>query len=144
MSWAWVIGLLAGLVTGVISGFGIGGGSLLILYLTTFAGMDQYTAGGLNLLYFLFCAPAALISHIKNKLVDWKTVLFCTVTGVVTSVGAAFAAAAIDVSLPAPPVRCAVAVYWGQGIVLQIPEKGKRGGEEELGDLNRPKQLTRR
>lgn len=45
MSWAWVIGLLAGLVTGVISGFGIGGGSLLILYLTTFAGMDQYTAG---------------------------------------------------------------------------------------------------
>ena len=74
-------------------------GSLLILYLTAFAGMDQYTAGGLNLLYFLFCAPAALISHIKNKLVDWKTVLFCTVTGVVTSVGAAFAAAAIDVSL---------------------------------------------
>ena len=99
MSWAWVIGLLAGLVTGVISGFGIGGGSLLILYLTAFAWMDQYTAGGLNLLYFLFCAPAALISHIKNKLVDWKTVLFCTVTGVVTSVGAAFAAAAIDVSL---------------------------------------------
>ena len=99
MSWAWVIGLLAGLVTGVISGFGIGGGSLLILYLTAFAGMDQYTAGGLNLLYFLFCAPAALISHIKNKLVDWKTVLFCTVTGVETSVGAAFAAAAIDVSL---------------------------------------------
>lgn len=99
MNWTWIIGLLAGLVTGVISGFGIGGGSLLILYLTAFAGMDQYTAGGLNLLYFLFCAPAALISHIKNKLVEWKTVLFCTITGVVTSIAAAFAAAAIDVSL---------------------------------------------
>lgn len=99
MSWAWIIGLLAGLVTGVISGFGIGGGSLLILYLTTFAGMDQYAAGGLNLLYFLFCAPAALISHIKNKLVEWRTALFCTLTGVLTSIGAAFAASAIDVSL---------------------------------------------
>ena len=99
MNWTWIIGLLAGLVTGVISGFGIGGGSLLILYLTAFAGMDQYTAGGLNLLYFLFGAPAALISHIKNKLVEWKTVLFCTITGVVTSIAAAFAAAAIDVSL---------------------------------------------
>lgn len=99
MNWTWIIGLLAGLVTGIISGFGIGGGSLLILYLTAFAGMDQYTAGGLNLLYFLFCAPAALISHIKNKLVEWKTVLFCTITGVVTSIAAAFAAAAIDVSL---------------------------------------------
>lgn len=70
MSWAWVIGLLAGLVTGVISGFGIGGGSLLILYLTAFAGMDQYTAGGLNLLYFLFCAPAALIPISR---INWWT-----------------------------------------------------------------------
>lgn len=98
MSWAWVIGLLAGLVTGVISGFGIGGGSLLILYLTTFAGMIN-TPPRAQSPVFPICAPAALISHIKNKLVDWKTVLFCTVTGVVTSVGAAFAAAAIDVSL---------------------------------------------
>ena len=99
MTWTWIVGLLAGLVTGVISGFGIGGGSLLILYLTACAGMDQYTAGGVNLLYFLFCAPAALISHIKNKLVDWKTVLFCTLTGTASSIGAAFAAAAIDVGL---------------------------------------------
>lgn len=99
MTWAWIAGLLAGLATGVISGFGIGGGSLLILYLTAFAGMDQYAAGGVNLLYFLFCAPAALVSHIKNKLVDWKTVLFCTLTGAASSVAAAFAAAAIDVGL---------------------------------------------
>lgn len=40
-----------------------------------------------------------MISHIKNKLVEWKTVLFCSLTGVLTSIGAAFAASAIDVSL---------------------------------------------
>ena len=36
----------AGLLTGVLSGFGIGGGSLLLLYLTLFAGFGQYAAGG--------------------------------------------------------------------------------------------------
>lgn len=95
----WIIGLLAGLLTGVLSGFGIGGGSLLILYLTMFTGMEQYTAGGVNLLYFIFCAPAALISHIKNHLVEWKTMLLCTATGVATSVGAALLASAMDVGL---------------------------------------------
>ena len=59
---------LIGLLTGVLSGFGIGGGSLLILYMTSFTEVNQYAAGGINLLYFLFCAPAALVSHIKNKL----------------------------------------------------------------------------
>lgn len=90
---------MAGLLTGVLSGFGIGGGSLLILYLTMFTGMEQYAAGGVNLLYFIFCAPAALISHIKNRLIEWKTVLLCTLTGVVTSIGAALLASVMEVSL---------------------------------------------
>ena len=49
----WVIALLIGTLTGIISGFGIGGGSLLVLYLTAFAGVAQYAAGGINLLYFI-------------------------------------------------------------------------------------------
>lgn len=88
-----------GLATGVLSGFGIGGGSLLILYLTGFAGVNQYTAGGINLLYFLFCAPAALVSHIRQKRIDKPTVLPCVIAGVISSVIASFIAASIDVSL---------------------------------------------
>ena len=34
---AWLLPLLAGGVTGVLSAFGIGGGSLLLIYLTSFA-----------------------------------------------------------------------------------------------------------
>lgn len=93
--WNFVVGLL----TGVLSGFGIGGGSLLILYLTSFAGVNQYVAGGINLLYFLFCAPAALISHIRNRLIDGRTVLWCTAAGVVTSLLAAWIAGMMDVRL---------------------------------------------
>ena len=88
-----------GLATGILSGFGIGGGSLLILYLTSFAGVSQVQAGGVNLLYFLFCAPSALISHIKNHLIDKKAVLLCTLAGVPTAVGASFVASAMDTGL---------------------------------------------
>ena len=59
---------MVGLLTGVLSGCGIGGGSLLLLWLTLVQDMPQFTAGGINLLYFLACAPAALVSHLKNHL----------------------------------------------------------------------------
>ncbi len=94
-----LIGVAVGLLTGILSGMGIGGGSLLILYLTAVAGVDQYTAGNMNLLYFLCCAPAALISHIRAKRVAWSAVLWCTLTGVVTSLLAAWVATQLDTGL---------------------------------------------
>lgn len=94
-----ILHFIIGLATGILSGFGIGGGSLLILYLTSFAGVSQLRAGGVNLLYFIFCAPAALISHIKNHLIDKKAALLCTIAGVPTAIGASFLASAIDTSL---------------------------------------------
>ena len=90
------LAVLVGALTGVLSGFGIGGGSLLLLYLTLCAGMEQFAAGGVNLLYFIACAPAALVSHIRNRLVEGKAVLWCVPTGVVTSVLAALLAARMD------------------------------------------------
>ncbi len=93
------LAIAVGLVTGIISGFGIGGGSLLIVYLTAFASVDQYTAGGINLLYFLCCAPIALISHIKHRRVEWQAVLWCTLAGVVTCAASAFLSGIIHTDL---------------------------------------------
>ena len=77
----------------------IGGGSLLLLYLTLFEGAGQYQAGGINLLYFLSCAPAALISHRKNGLIEREAVKCCVPAGVVTSVLSALLAARVDTDL---------------------------------------------
>ncbi len=88
--------VLVGLLTGVLSGFGVGGGSLLLLYLTLCAGVGQYQAGGVNLLYFIACAPAALVSHIKNGLVEGGAVKWCVLAGVPASVLAALLAARMD------------------------------------------------
>ena len=57
----WLVPLIAGAATGVLSGFGIGGGTLLLIYMTAFAGIPQTLAQGINLLYFLwelFSKPA--------------------------------------------------------------------------------------
>lgn len=89
-------GFLAGAVTGVLSGFGIGGGSLLILWLTMAEGIGQYTAAGINLLYFLFCAPTALLSHIRHHLVDRRAALWCALAGCLSSPLASLAASAVE------------------------------------------------
>ena len=70
----WLVPLLAGAVTGVLSGYGVGGGSLLLVWMTAFAGVDQRLAQGINLLYFLPTAAAALPAHFKNGQVE-KTAL---------------------------------------------------------------------
>ncbi len=95
----WWISLGVGALTGIISGFGIGGGSLLVLYLTMVAGFEQRVAGGINLLYFMACAPTALIGHIKNKLVDARVFIWTAAAGCAASLIGSWVAHAVDVSL---------------------------------------------
>ena len=64
----WLIPLLAGFGTGILSAWGVGGGTLLLLIMTLFLGVDQQAAQGINLLYFLPTAALALVSHGKNGL----------------------------------------------------------------------------
>lgn len=95
----WAFSLLTGLITGVLSGFGIGGGTLLILWLTFVSGMNQFQAGGINLLYFVACALPALYGHVKNNLVEKQAVLWTSVAGVPACILAALLASITDVTL---------------------------------------------
>lgn len=94
-----VLSALAGLVCGVLSGYGIGGGSLLLIYMTHFGDIEQAAAQGINLIYFLPTSTAALVSHVKNKLIDKALVLKIALPGMVTAAAAAFFAASMDSSL---------------------------------------------
>ena len=91
--------ILAGLVCGVLSGFGIGGGSLLMVWMTAVMDMEQRMAQGINLLYFLPTAACALIFHIKNRLIRWRVVLPAAITGCLSAAGAALLATSVDASL---------------------------------------------
>lgn len=95
----WIIAALAGAATGVLSGFGVGGGSLLLIYMTSFAGVPQTLAQGVNLLYFLPAAATALPAHLKNGYVEKKALLPAITAGLVCSALAAWAATALDVEV---------------------------------------------
>lgn len=90
---------IAGLVCGVFSGLGIGGGTLLMVWMTAVMDMEQRMAQEINLLYFLPTAACALVFHIKNRLIRWRVVIPAAITGCLTAAGAAFLATAIDASL---------------------------------------------
>ena len=89
----------AGLVCGVLSGFGIGGGSLLMVWMTAVLSMEQRAAQGVNLLYFLPCAACALICHIKNQQIVWRAVWPAALAGSVCAVGGALLAQNVDAEL---------------------------------------------
>ncbi|MGN0171183.1 MAG: TSUP family transporter [Acutalibacteraceae bacterium] len=87
-----VIAILVGLATGIVSGFGIGGGSLLMLYLTAVMEMEPFAAGGINLLYFMGCAPAAIWFHARHKQIEWNAAVCAALGGMATAVCAALIA----------------------------------------------------
>lgn len=58
--------LFVGLVLGYLAALGIGGGSLLILWLTMVIGMDGAIAQTVNLLFFLICAGSVSLVRLKK------------------------------------------------------------------------------
>jgi uncharacterized membrane protein YfcA len=81
-----LIPIAIGILSGIISGMGIGGGTILIPALSVFLSVSQKTAQGVNLLYFIPTAAIALFVHIKNKSVNFKIALAILLWGIIGAV----------------------------------------------------------
>jgi len=77
----WIIPSLAGLLAGVAGAMGLGGGSVLLLYLTLIVGVSQMTAQGINLMFFLPCALASVLFSVKKGLVARREALWSVAAG---------------------------------------------------------------
>ncbi len=79
--------LLLSVVSGVLAGMGMGGGTLLIPMLTLIMGVEQQLAQATNLLVFVPCAVVVCIIYAKDKLIDFKSSwLISVVAGLVSIV----------------------------------------------------------
>ena len=76
-----MIEILIGTVAGTLSGMGMGGGTILILALILFMGVEQHTAQATNLLFFIPTSLTATIINVKSKKIDWKTAVPVAVFG---------------------------------------------------------------
>ncbi|MBO5329707.1 MAG: sulfite exporter TauE/SafE family protein [Anaerotignum sp.] len=87
---------LVGFCSGIISGMGIGGGTILIPALLFFTDITQQQAQGVNLIYFVPTAITALITHQKKGNLDWKTARPLAVLGLAGAAAGAFLAVSLE------------------------------------------------
>ena len=73
---------IIGFFSGILGGMGVGGGMLLIPAATMFLSLSQHKAQSLNLFCFIPSALCAIIVHIKNKNISFKTAIPIIITGV--------------------------------------------------------------
>lgn len=66
--------IAAGLFMGMLTGMGIGGGGLLVLYLTGMRELGQLEAQGCNLLFFVFASAASLFIHNRKRKLDFRMI----------------------------------------------------------------------
>lgn len=86
-----MIEAIVGFVTGVIASMGLGGGFVLMIWLTVFAEVEQRAAQGINLLFFLPIALLSLIIHIKGGLIDKTLIKKYLLGGIIGAVLGTFA-----------------------------------------------------
>jgi len=123
----WLIPFGVGAATGVLSGFGVGGGTLLLVYLTAVMGMEQRLAQGINLLYFLPAAALALPNHWKNGYIEKKVLLPAISAGLLCAGIAAWIAAGMDTGMLRKCFGGFLAAV-GVGQFFSRREDGKDGG----------------
>ena len=82
--------LLAGLLSGIIGGMGMGGGAVLIIYLTVFQNTEQLRAQGINLLFFIPIALVAVIIYTFKKQIKWRVTLPIAIGGILGAAGGFF------------------------------------------------------
>ena len=99
----YILPFLCGLGAGIISAWGVGGGTLLLLVMTLFLGVDQRTAQGINLLFFLPTAASALWCHYKGGFLDKPTLKAALPFALAAALGGAWLATAVDTALLRKP-----------------------------------------
>ena len=80
-----ILALLAGLLSGIIGAMGLGGGAVLIIYLTLFTDTNQLKAQGINLFFFLPIAVIAVVIYAFKKEIKWKKIIPIALGGILGS-----------------------------------------------------------
>ena len=77
---------LIGLVSGIVTGTGMGGGTILILLLTLIIGTNQHEAQATNLIFFIPTSISAIIINLKQKIIDLKLSIIIIISGIIGAI----------------------------------------------------------
>lgn len=88
--------IIFGIISGIVTGLGMGGGTILILLLSVFIDLNQHTAQGTNLIFFIPTSLAAIFINIKQKNIDYKVAKIVIIFGIIGTIIGAFIAQKIN------------------------------------------------
>ena len=91
--------ILVGTALGFLAGLGVGGGSLLILWLTGILGMAHEEARAVNLLFFLPSALVASIFRWRQGAIDIRRILPAVTAGSVAAIAGSWLSTHMDTAL---------------------------------------------
>ena len=81
-----VFSLIAAFSFAILSGLGVGGGGLFVIYLVMFTSLPQLQIQGINLAFFLFSSSASLTVHLKKRKIFTKAVVLMSAAGIVGAI----------------------------------------------------------
>ena len=81
-----MIEILIGMISGIVSGTGMGGGTILIFLLTFMMGIEQHVSQATNLIFFIPTSIVAIIINIKNKNIDLKLAIIISIFGILGAI----------------------------------------------------------
>lgn len=87
-----ILTFIAAFLSGICGAMGLGGGSVLILYLTLIKKTDRIVAGGVNLMFFLPVAAVSVFLSLKNKIYRLSEIWLIALSGAVFSVAGTYLA----------------------------------------------------
>lgn len=91
--------ILIGIISGIVSGSGMGGGTILILCLSLFLGIDQHVAQATNLIFFIPASITVILVNLKQKLIKWKDAIPITIAGIIGAIAGASISIKTDVQI---------------------------------------------
>lgn len=122
-----IANILAGLFSGIIASMGMGGGAVLLIYLTVFKNTNQLSAQGINLMFFIPIGLISIIIYVCQKKIQFKKIWLIVLFGVLGS----FAGHWITNFLDKDIIAKIFAVFLIAMGLLEIFKKDKKGIENK-------------
>ena len=93
------VSLIVAFIVSVLSGMGVGGGGLFVIYLALFTDVPQLQIQGINLAFFLFSSLSSITIHLRKRRIFTSSVLSMATTGIVGAILGSLLSARIEQSI---------------------------------------------
>lgn len=118
--------ILVSVFSGVFAGMGMGGGTFLIPMLSLFFGIEQIYCQSTNVICFVVLAIFCFVAYIKNRLIDFKILIFVAVPATAISFVTSLFALRVDSEILHILFACFILLIGIISLVSNIKELKKK------------------